>query len=170
MNYRSDSGQKLRVHEHPSDQTCHWASVFKPLAFLVFHNSVLFKVFQRVLMARVWSQAMWLRLNMCDGSVLKVTEDFLTCLMFCCMYVNCREYQHLHYRYLNYPKMLVNTSNSIYTDSSYTWSWGWRSTIKIITMVFFTATHIHILLPRCHHPCILGLEVHHLWLFLLVIL
>jgi hypothetical protein len=41
MNYGSDSGQKLRVHEHPCDQTCHWISVFKPLAFLVFHNAVL---------------------------------------------------------------------------------------------------------------------------------
>jgi hypothetical protein len=41
MNYTSDSGQNLRVHEHPSDQNCHWISVFKPLAFLVFHNSVL---------------------------------------------------------------------------------------------------------------------------------
>ncbi len=41
MNYTSDSGQKFRVHEHPSDQTCHWISVFKPLAFLVFHNPVL---------------------------------------------------------------------------------------------------------------------------------
>jgi hypothetical protein len=41
MNYTSDSGQKLRVHEHPSDQTCHWISVFKPLAFLVFHNPIL---------------------------------------------------------------------------------------------------------------------------------
>jgi hypothetical protein len=41
MNYTSDSSQNLRVHEHPSDQNCHWISVFKPLAFLVFHNSVL---------------------------------------------------------------------------------------------------------------------------------
>ena len=41
MNYTSDSGQKLRVHGHPIDQTCHWVSVFKPLAFLVFHNPVL---------------------------------------------------------------------------------------------------------------------------------
>jgi hypothetical protein len=46
MNYRSDSDQNLRVHEHPSDQTCHWISVFKPLAFLVFHNSVLIQSLQ----------------------------------------------------------------------------------------------------------------------------
>jgi len=32
-----ESGWKLQVHEHPSDQTCHWISVFIPLAFLVFH-------------------------------------------------------------------------------------------------------------------------------------
>ena len=47
MNYVSDSDQNLRVHEHPSDQTCHWISVFKPLAFLVFHNSVLIQSLQQ---------------------------------------------------------------------------------------------------------------------------
>jgi len=41
MVYSSSSGQKCRVHEQASDQTCHWISVFKPLAFLVFHNPVL---------------------------------------------------------------------------------------------------------------------------------
>jgi hypothetical protein len=41
MNHGLDSGQKRRVHEHPSDQSCHWISVLKPLAFLVFHNAVL---------------------------------------------------------------------------------------------------------------------------------
>jgi hypothetical protein len=46
MNYGLDSDQKLRVHEHPSDQTCHWISVFKPLAFLVLHNSVLIQSLQ----------------------------------------------------------------------------------------------------------------------------
>jgi hypothetical protein len=46
MNYGSDSDQKLHVHEHPSDQNCHWISVFKPLAFLVFHNSVLIQSLQ----------------------------------------------------------------------------------------------------------------------------
>ncbi len=87
------------------------------LHFSSFTTRFWFKVFQRVLVARVWSWALWLRLNMCDGSVLKVMGDFSTCLMCCCMYVNCGEYQHLHYRSLNYPKMLVNVSNSIYTDS-----------------------------------------------------
>jgi hypothetical protein len=46
MNYSSDSDQKLCVHEHPCDQTCHWISVFRPLAFLVFHNSVLIQSLQ----------------------------------------------------------------------------------------------------------------------------
>lgn len=41
MDYVSDSGPNLRVHEHPSDQNCHWIPVFKPLAFLVFHHPVL---------------------------------------------------------------------------------------------------------------------------------
>jgi hypothetical protein len=43
MTYTSDSGQNLRVHDHPSDQSCHWASVFKPLAFLLFRNPVLIR-------------------------------------------------------------------------------------------------------------------------------
>lgn len=41
MVYVSDSGQELRVHEHASDQSCHWISVFKPLAFLVFQSPAL---------------------------------------------------------------------------------------------------------------------------------
>ena len=41
MSHGSDSGDNLYVHEHPSDQSCHWISVFKPLAFLVLHNPIL---------------------------------------------------------------------------------------------------------------------------------
>jgi hypothetical protein len=40
MQYISESGRK-RVHEHSSDQGCHWKSIFKPLAFLVFHSPFL---------------------------------------------------------------------------------------------------------------------------------
>jgi hypothetical protein len=43
MTYLADSGQKLRLHGHLSNQTCHWAAVFKPVAFIVFHNPVLIK-------------------------------------------------------------------------------------------------------------------------------
>ena len=41
MVYLSHSGQDLRVHEHASDQSCHWIAVLKPLAFLVFRSPVL---------------------------------------------------------------------------------------------------------------------------------
>lgn len=41
MVYVSDSGQELRVHEHASDHSCQWITVFKPLAFLVFRSSAL---------------------------------------------------------------------------------------------------------------------------------
>src|SRR5262245_48400897 len=41
MLYSSSSGQRRRVHEHPSDQDCQWVSVFIPLAFLVFQTPVL---------------------------------------------------------------------------------------------------------------------------------
>jgi hypothetical protein len=41
MVYVSDSGQELRVHEHASDRSCQWITVFKPLAFLVFCSPVL---------------------------------------------------------------------------------------------------------------------------------
>ena len=47
MTYLADSGQKLRVHGHLSDQTCHWAVVLKPVAFIVFHNPVLIKSLSR---------------------------------------------------------------------------------------------------------------------------
>ena len=43
MTYLADSGQKLHVHDHLSNQSCHWAAVFKPVAFIVFHNPVLIK-------------------------------------------------------------------------------------------------------------------------------
>jgi len=29
--------QKVPVHEHDTDETCHWVHAFKPLAYLVFH-------------------------------------------------------------------------------------------------------------------------------------
>ena len=41
MAYVSDSGQLCRVHDHDSNQTCHWTTVFKPLAFIVYHNAFL---------------------------------------------------------------------------------------------------------------------------------
>jgi hypothetical protein len=41
MVYISDSGQELRVHEHASDQGCHWITVFKPLAFIVFNSPIM---------------------------------------------------------------------------------------------------------------------------------
>jgi hypothetical protein len=41
MTYLSDSGQNLRVHDHPSDQDCHWVAVLKPLAFIVFRVPIL---------------------------------------------------------------------------------------------------------------------------------
>ena len=47
MVYLSSSGQQRRVHEHPSDQDCHWVSIFMPLAFLVFHTPVLIQSLSR---------------------------------------------------------------------------------------------------------------------------
>lgn len=41
MTYLADSGQKHLVHDHLSNQTCHWAAVLKPVAFIVFKNHVL---------------------------------------------------------------------------------------------------------------------------------
>lgn len=41
MNYTSDSGQKLLIHDHASDQKCHWTLVLKSLAFLVFRSPFL---------------------------------------------------------------------------------------------------------------------------------
>lgn len=43
MTYLADSGQKLRLHDHLSNQTCHWVAVFKPVAYIVFHNPILIK-------------------------------------------------------------------------------------------------------------------------------
>ena len=39
--YVARSGQTLHVHDHPSDQTCHWVTVLKPLALIVFCDQVL---------------------------------------------------------------------------------------------------------------------------------
>ena len=41
MVYVSASGQELRVHEHASNQSCHWIPVLKPLAFFVFQSPAL---------------------------------------------------------------------------------------------------------------------------------
>jgi hypothetical protein len=43
ITYISDSGQSCHVHDHKSDQTCHWTTVFKPLAYVVFHNTFLIR-------------------------------------------------------------------------------------------------------------------------------
>lgn len=43
MTYLADSGQKHLVHDHLSNQTCHWVAVFKPVAFIVFKTPVLIK-------------------------------------------------------------------------------------------------------------------------------
>ena len=47
MTYFSDTGQELLIHNHASDQTCHWADVFKPLAFVVFRDSLLAETLQK---------------------------------------------------------------------------------------------------------------------------
>jgi hypothetical protein len=39
--YVTSSRQKLRVHDHPSDQTCHWVTVLKPLAFILSRDPIL---------------------------------------------------------------------------------------------------------------------------------
>jgi hypothetical protein len=41
MNYRSDSGQILPVHDHLSNQSCHWIPIFKPLSFIVLRDAQL---------------------------------------------------------------------------------------------------------------------------------
>jgi hypothetical protein len=38
VTYLSDTSQELRVHDHATDQTCHWADIFKPLAFIAFRD------------------------------------------------------------------------------------------------------------------------------------
>jgi hypothetical protein len=35
MTFMSNAGQELRLHEHPSNKTCHWRNILKPLAFTV---------------------------------------------------------------------------------------------------------------------------------------
>jgi hypothetical protein len=39
MTYLSESGLALPVHDHPTDRTCHWVSIFKPLSFIVFRDA-----------------------------------------------------------------------------------------------------------------------------------
>jgi hypothetical protein len=47
MIYVSKHGQKLRVHDHESDQSCHWTTVLKPLAYIIFHNATLIQSLSR---------------------------------------------------------------------------------------------------------------------------
>src|ERR1700727_648971 len=44
MTYLSEDGEELRLHPHPFDETCHWQTIFKPLAFTVFRDSQLTQV------------------------------------------------------------------------------------------------------------------------------
>lgn len=43
MTYISHFGQNLRLHDHVGDQSCPWAMVFKPIAFIVFRTPILIK-------------------------------------------------------------------------------------------------------------------------------
>lgn len=52
MLHISDSGDKLLVHGHRSDQSCHWRPVFKPLAFLVFHSQLLIRSLAQSLLGK----------------------------------------------------------------------------------------------------------------------
>src|SRR5258705_2651671 len=47
MFYFSKHGQKLRVHDHDYDQSCHWTNVLKPLAYIVFQNATLIQSLSR---------------------------------------------------------------------------------------------------------------------------
>jgi hypothetical protein len=42
MTYTSDGHESL-LHSHPSDSTCHWSPILKPLAFTVMKNKQLAK-------------------------------------------------------------------------------------------------------------------------------
>jgi phage/plasmid primase-like uncharacterized protein len=41
MTYMSESHLVLQVHDHATNQTCHWMSIFKPLSFVVFRDAQL---------------------------------------------------------------------------------------------------------------------------------
>ena len=43
ITYISDSGLSCRVHDHESNRTCHWTTVLKPLAFIVYRNAFLLR-------------------------------------------------------------------------------------------------------------------------------
>ena len=45
MTYQPSPGHARPVHDHPSNQTCHWYPVFKPLAFSIFLDADLMCVF-----------------------------------------------------------------------------------------------------------------------------
>ena len=31
--------EEVPVHQHPTDETCHWINVFKPLAYVIFYTT-----------------------------------------------------------------------------------------------------------------------------------
>jgi hypothetical protein len=49
MTFSSKSRQSALIHDHQTDQTCHWVSIFKPLSFIVFRDAHLM---QKILRSR----------------------------------------------------------------------------------------------------------------------
>ena len=41
MTFLSESGLSIAVHDHPTDHTCHWADIFRPVSFIVFRDAQL---------------------------------------------------------------------------------------------------------------------------------
>jgi hypothetical protein len=41
MKFFNLSDKEVPVHQHPTDETCHWINVFKPLAYVIFYTASL---------------------------------------------------------------------------------------------------------------------------------
>jgi hypothetical protein len=41
MTFLSESGLSLPAHDHPTDHTCHWVDIFRPVSFIVFRDAQL---------------------------------------------------------------------------------------------------------------------------------
>jgi hypothetical protein len=71
LRFLDENGQSRHVHEHPADVTCHWADVFRPLAFLLpkVGNAILQeKIPQLAYESEEWTK--WLcRLDEATGSL-----------------------------------------------------------------------------------------------------
>jgi len=81
MTYISESGQILQVHQHFTDQNCHWIHIFKPLSFIVSQDAelmhqILFRCYRQFDSSNLTAYAKWL-CGVGESGLLNLVHIFL---------------------------------------------------------------------------------------------